>query len=156
MNTKTEDISELKSIIDDLKEKVKLYRFDYLTGLKQRRDFDYDLRNKLKEHSFYLCYYDVNNLHKVNRQFGFAKGDQLIRQVASDIQHQAIPHTTYRTSGDELYTICCKEPTEDVDNATRVVVYTQQGANADDILKILDGLMIKEKAKLKDRRAEDE
>ena len=106
--------------IQYLKEQVKLYRFDWLTGLKQRRDFDYDLRAKLKDHDFFLVYYDVDNLHKCNREKGFAEGDKLIRQVAGDIQHQAVPHTTYRTSGDELYAMCCKIPTTPVDNATSV------------------------------------
>ena len=52
--------------IEALKEKVKIYRFDFLTGLKQRRDFDHDLRKKFHNHDFFLCYYDVDNLHKTN------------------------------------------------------------------------------------------
>ena len=139
-----------------LKEQVKLYRFDWLTGLKQRRDFDFELRHKFKtEPSFYLCYYDVDNLHRTNREKGFAEGDRLIRQVAEDIQHQPIPHTTYRTSGDELYSICCKTPTEEVDNATMVSLHTKGYISIEEVLEQLDKLMIEAKTKKKTRRIDD-
>jgi len=141
--------------IANLKEKVKLYRFDWLTGLKQRRDFDHDLRKKFKDHDFFLVYYDVNNLHLCNRERGFAEGDRLIRQVSGDIQHQAVPHQTYRASGDEFYAICCKTPTHEVDNAT--MVYADSGAfdDADALLKMLDEMMITSKTRNKTRRVND-
>ena len=140
--------------IEFLREQVKLYRFDYLTGLKQRRDFEHDLRKKLKVDSFWLCYYDVNNLHKTNREQGFAEGDKLIRQVANDIQYQDIAHLAYRTSGDEFYAICCSEPTHEVENATMVKAFTEFDT-MDDLLDKLDKLMIEAKAKNKTRRATD-
>ena len=145
----------LEEEIESLREKVKIYRFDYLTGLKQRRDFDHDLRKKFDEHDFYLVYYDVDNLHKMNREHGFAEGDRLIRQVAADIQHQAIPHTTYRTSGDELYAICCKEPTHNVQNATNVAVDTAHYDTVDEAIKALDQFMIEAKNQKKTRRIND-
>ena len=142
--------------IRSLKETVKLYRFDYLTGLKQRRDFDHDLRKKWHaEHDFFLVYYDVNNLHRMNREKGFAEGDRLIRQVASDIQYQSVPHQTYRYSGDEFYAICCQEPTEEVDNATRVLDFSSKYVSVDAIMKALDELMVTSKAVHKTRREED-
>ena len=141
--------------IQYLKEQVKIYRFDWLTGLKQRRDFDHDLRAKFKEHDFFLCYYDVDNLHKCNREKGFAEGDRLIRQVASDIQHQAVPHITYRTSGDEMYAICCKAPTDEVANATMVMANSVNFQSVADMLDALDKLMIAHKTSKKTRRAED-
>ena len=145
----------LEEEIENLKEKVKIYRFDFLTGLKQRRDFDHDLRNKFEAHDFYLCYYDVDNLHKMNREHGFASGDRLIRQVASDIQHQSTPHNTYRASGDELYAICCKEPTDDVLNATMVYLNSELYDTVDELLDALDTLMIGAKSERKTRRADD-
>jgi len=141
--------------LEALQEKIKLYRFDFLTGLKQRRDFDHDLREKFSKKSFWLCYYDVNHLHKVNREKGFATGDQLIRQVANDIQYQDIPHSTYRTSGDEFYTICCEEPTKDVDNATLVYINTKTFDTIEQIMAQLDAMMISEKRRLKNRREDD-
>jgi len=141
--------------IEALKEKVKIYRFDFLTGLKQRRDFDHDLRKKFDHHDFFLCYYDVDNLHKVNREKGFAEGDRLIRQVASDIQHQSVPHQTYRTSGDELYAICCKAPTHKVQNATNVAIDTQHYDTVDKAIEALDQFMIEAKNQKKTRRAND-
>jgi GGDEF domain-containing protein len=142
--------------IEFLKEKVKLYRFDYLTGLKQRFDFDHDLRKKFKmTKKFFLGYYDINGLHKVNREKGFAEGDRLIVQVASDIKHQSIPHSTYRISGDEFYTICCQEPTRDVQNATYVYVSAKDFDTVDKMLKYLDDKMIEEKTRLKTRRIDD-
>ena len=145
----------LEEEIQYLKEQVKLYRFDWLTGLKGRRDFDYDLRAKFKNHDFYLAYYDVDNLHTTNRDRGFAEGDKLIRQVGGDIQHQAVPHTTYRTSGDEFYAMCCKVPTQPVDNATLVYVNSEKYDTVDSLLEELDRLMIEAKTKNKTRRLED-
>jgi len=141
--------------IEYLKEKVKLYRFDFLTGLKQRRDFDHDLRKKFNNHEFFLCYYDVDNLHKTNREKGFAAGDQLIRQVAGDIQHQSVPHITYRTSGDEIYAICCQEPTIKVTNATNVAADSKMFESVEKMLDFLDDQMIAAKAKKKTRRSDD-
>jgi GGDEF domain-containing protein len=145
-----------KEEIQYLKEQVKLYRFDYLTGLKQRFDFDYDIRKKFRGTTdFYVGYYDIDGLHKRNRTEGFAAGDQLIVQVASDISHQNIPHSTYRISGDEFYTICCDLPTEEVSNATYVSVYAKDFGNVDELLKALDDNMITEKTKRKTRRIDD-
>jgi GGDEF domain-containing protein len=142
--------------IESLKEQVKLYRFDWLTGLKGRRDFDYDLRKKFGSYDFFLCYYDVNDLHRCNREKGFAEGDRLIRQVAEDIQHQAIPHTTYRASGDEFYAICCDAPTVKVTNATNVTADSKLFKSADDMLKFLDEKMIDAKKQNKRRRKDDD
>jgi len=150
-----EKIEYLKEEIAVLKETVNIYRFCFLTGLKQRRDFDYDLRLKFKEHDFFVCYYDVDNLHKTNRDKGFAEGDRLIRQVAGDIQHQAVLHSTYRTSGDEIYAICCKQPTDDVENATMVKVHTEKFETIDEMTEELDRLMIEKKTVKKTRRMDD-
>jgi len=141
--------------IEFLKEQVKLYRFDWLTGLKGRRDFDYDLRKKFGRYDFFLCYYDVDNLHRMNRENGFAAGDRLIRQVAGDIQHQNIAHTTYRTSGDELYAICCNSPTTKVANATNVSADSKLFKSPDEMLDFLDEKMIEAKNQNKKRRKED-
>jgi GGDEF domain-containing protein len=142
--------------IEFLEEQVKLYRFDYLTGLKQRFDFDYELRKKFQANkNFYVCYYDVNNLHKTNREQGFAEGDRLIIQVACDIKHQNVPHSSYRTSGDEFYSICCEQSTHDVQNATMVCRNVADFDSTDKLLKELDRLMIEAKARLKTRRADD-
>jgi len=141
--------------IEYLKQQVSLYRYDFLTGLKGRRDFDFDIRNKFKEGDFYLCYYDVNNLHRINRDYSFAAGDSLIRQVANDIQHQSVPHTTYRTSGDEFYAICCNRSTENVDNATMVWEWSEEHETVESMIDALDKAMIAAKAKQKQRRKED-
>ena len=145
----------LEEEIDYLKEQVKLYRFDWLTGLKGRRDFDYDLRHKFLKHDFFLAYYDVNNLHQTNRDKGFAEGDRLIRQVCEDIRHQPLPHTTYRASGDEIFAICCQVTTDDVDNATMVSTHSEKHESVDEMLDYLDRQMIAKKAKLHTRREDD-
>ena len=156
MNYCEETIAMLKDDIECLKQKVKEYRYDYLTGLKGRRDFDYDIRSKFTSCTeFYVCYYDVNGLHRTNREQSFAAGDALIRQVANDIQHQKVAHTTYRTSGDEFYAICCGTPTHEVQNATMVCKNAEDFEDADALLKELDCLMIEAKTKLKTRRMDD-
>ena len=143
--------------LEACREAVKMYKYDFLTGLKGRRDFDFDLRHKFSMGiAFYVTYYDVNGLHSVNRNKGFDAGDALIRQVANDIQHQKIAHQTYRTSGDEFYAICCLEPTTDVANATMVMANSGEYQTPDEMLAQLDKLMIESKSKLKKRREDDE
>ena len=142
--------------IQYLKEKVALYRFDYLTGLRQRADFEYDLRKKFELGlPFTLCYYDVDHLHLTNRKQGFAEGDSLLRQVANDIRHQPVPHTTYRTSGDEFYAICCGKPTSIVANSTSVITVSTIHSTVDAMMHFLDMEMIKLKEKKNTRRKDD-
>ena len=142
--------------ISYLKAKIALYRYDYLTGLKMRRDFDYELRQQFSTGEvFYLVYYDIIGLHNTNRTYGFAAGDRLIRQVAADIQGKGDNQTVYRHSGDEFYAVCLSSPTGNVINASRVWVKSSCFQTVDAMLGALDTLMIKEKSKNFTRRIDD-
>ncbi len=113
--------------IDRLREQVKRYRFDYLTGMKMRIDFQHEVKAKFRAAKdsgvpFYLVMYDIDGLHEVNKD-GHARGDALILEVAYDIT--AIPHAccSYRVGGDEFMVVHNEEPKDyQVENATGTYV----------------------------------
>jgi diguanylate cyclase (GGDEF)-like protein/PAS domain S-box-containing protein len=57
---------------------------DPLTGLRNRRDFDRMLRTVPRE-SFAVLAIDVDNLKRVNDEFGHAAGDVLLRSIATTL-----------------------------------------------------------------------
>ena len=134
-----------------LREQIKLYRFDYLTGLKQKRDFEYDVRKKFSETDFYLAMWDINGLHEENRIHGYSNGDALIRRVSNDLQ--MLGGRIYRISGDEFVGIFCEAPiTITIDRTTNAIVNTEHYKDVDEAFDELDKLIIEEKKRLKRRR----
>jgi len=130
--------------IEALKEQVKLYRFDYVTGLKQRHDFEHDARTKFEQGSYYLTMYDIDGLHTVNRIKGYDVGDALIKRIANDIK--ILGGRSYRIGGDEFMTINCERPlTAKVRNTTYATIYTGDYDTFDEALKILDEAIIRKK-----------
>ena len=133
---------------------VKLYKFDHLTGVKMRRDFEVETRHKMKAQNFYLVMYDVVGLHKVNREQGVAAGDALVKQVVSDIQAQPSLWEVYRVGGDEFMALHFEQPIGDVDNATSGYVYSACYGTLGEMVEGVDKLVTQKKAKL-NRRRED-
>jgi len=68
------------------KNMVKTYKFDYLTGMKQRLDFEEETISKFERQRFYLAMVDITGLHTVNREQGYEAGDTLISKVANCIK----------------------------------------------------------------------
>ena len=144
-------------IIECLRKQVNLYRYDMLTGFMQRHDFNIDLKDLFRKNkSFYLLYYDVNNLHNVNREKGFAEGDALIKRVSERIIKVAPKSLYYRPTGDEFFVITECEPNSiDIDEATGLMLRSEAFKCSDEMLDMADKIMISLKSKLKNRRKTD-
>jgi len=138
------------------KNMVKLYKFDYLTGMKQRRDFEVETMHKLTNQKFWLAMFDVTGLHKVNRDKGFAAGDALIKQVATEIQGMATLWEVYRIGGDEFMALFFEEPDVDsIPNATGCSMHSNNFKSFGDLLDSVDRCVIDKKKSLGNRREDD-
>lgn len=133
---------------------VKLYRFDYLTGMKQRRDFEHETRHKFNSQEFYLTMYDITGLHAINRSKGYDAGDTLVRQVANDIQHQNDVWEVYRIGGDEFMLISFTPPTKDIANTTSATVQSKEYLTFSSMVTSVDKIVTAKKAKLHRRRSD--
>jgi len=158
LNHIQEELIHLKKENEYLKEQIRKYRYDFLTGLKQRHDFEYEVRHffKIFPDGFWLYFIDINNLHTINREQGYDKGDEVIRQVANDLEHLFPNSICYRIGGDEFYMICFDQIIEKIkiDNATVIGMHTSAFNSAEDIMSKLDKKMIEKKKKLKRRKTD--
>lgn len=133
---------------------VKLYKFDYLTGFKQRRDFEYETNHKLKTQEFYLTMYDVVGLHKVNREKGYDAGDSLIRAVANCIVNTKGLWEVYRIGGDEFMALHFEYPEECLSSVTMATVHSSSFTTLDEMITEVDRAVTTKKQEL-NRRRED-
>lgn len=148
-------LNDHKNIIASLENKIRLYRFDYLTGLKQRHDFEVETAKKMKHEDFFLCMYDVTGLHKINRERGYSCGDALVKSVANQIQHTENLVEVYRIGGDEFMAIYTTRPNPDeILDATGAYVYSLDFNCFYDMVDAVDKLVVNKKTKLCRRRAD--
>ncbi len=137
------------------KNMVRLYKYDHLTGMKMRRDFEVETRAKMLAQEFVLVMYDAVGLHRVNREEGYEAGDALIRQVAMDIQGIEGVWETYRIGGDEFIAILFDGSYyTEINNTTSAFVCSRDYTCFSKMLADVDSLVTKKKAKL-NRRRED-
>ena len=103
--------------VDRLEKEVQKYKFDPVTGLKGRRDFNNRFgrlfrmteKQQGKEETadkFVAVLIDVDNLHQINRQSGYQSGDDTLFRIGRELslvcrRTQAIA-TPYRIGGDEF------------------------------------------------------
>ena len=88
-----------------------LYIHDALTGIYNRRGFEklasemFDKAKKQKKSTMILCM-DMDNLKKVNDQYGHRHGDLSLRAISEALQHAATNHEICaRVGGDEFSVI---------------------------------------------------
>jgi len=134
---------------------IKLYKFDHITGMKQRHDFEVETAHKMTNQVFYLAMIDITGLHAINRNEGYAAGDALIRKVASDIQHSEALWECYRIGGDEFMALYFDIPTTEIENTTMCVEYSGNFENLNDLVKAVDIKVTAAKQRL-NRRREDQ
>lgn len=141
------------SLVNHWQNIVRLYKFDHLTGLKQRYDFEVETMHKMTKQKFWLVMADVNGLHSTNRNKGYSAGDSLVKQVAYDLQHYSGTWEVYRIGGDEFCALFF-EKNEDIEiqNATCAGVCSADYDNFNDMFKAVDRLVIEKKNKLRRRR----
>ncbi|KAA0547500.1 diguanylate cyclase [Bacillus sp. BGMRC 2118] len=98
------DISDRKNYEEELK---RLAFQDPLTGLPNRRLFIdqlmHEIENNSKLHSFTLFYLDLDNLKKINDQFGHNIGDKILIEFGEKLK-QSVRETDIvcRMGGDEF------------------------------------------------------
>ena len=95
-------------------ELVNKYRYDKMTDLKQRIDFDESFDNMIRNLvfsniRFTFILIDINGLHALNREpekGGYLAGDELIKSVARSLIVAFNKSLIYRIGGDEFAVLC--------------------------------------------------
>jgi len=100
-------IEQYESEIKRLKEEILKYKYDNLTRLPLRSDFIQHMDNLLNEvkmfhRHFIFIMIDVNDLKKINTDFGYVYGDAYIKRVANDLISTFNEYNIYRIGGDEF------------------------------------------------------
>lgn len=162
--SKEELIEKYKKILVEnrkLYDVINDYKYDFLTGLKMRKDFIEDMESLKLEHesSLYVTFFDINNLHNINREMGYLYGDLVIKDTVNDIQSlcKSFGHTYlfYRIGGDEFILIHDIElDFSKIENVTYSTLPLNKYEDTEDLLSELDRLNI-EKKKLLRRRSID-
>jgi GGDEF domain-containing protein len=136
-----------------LREQLELYSKNYVTGLLGRHKFMQTLTWKFNHEKFYLTMYDVNGLHRINREDGYASGDCLLRRVAKCIQEHEETSNSFHIGGDDFFVISKTEPTiYECKETTSAYVYSGDYSTIEQMLNAVDKKVIELKDKLKRRR----
>ena len=164
----SDEVELLKKQIKDLEQTVNKYKYDYLTGFKMRIDYEeaivraeYDINNNDSEYTFIII--DLDGLHNINRTHGYEYGDNIIKKLSIMLSGMFCPSDIYRIGGDEFMVISKGGidiiKIEMLDKISVKVTYcyefvrrTEDRININDILKVLDGCLIKKKSILKRRK----
>ena len=105
------EINILKRKIKYLEQEVNTYKYDYLTGLLTRIDFEKKFKEYVEDHNrfnkpFTLSIVDVNDLHNININSGYDIGDKRIVEVSLFLQETFVHSDIYRIGGDEFAILC--------------------------------------------------
>lgn len=97
----------LEARIKALEEEVIKYKYDHLTGLSARIDFQpmYETfmhDSNIFQKPFVLAIVDINNLKIINDNDGYLVGDSIIVSVANALSHILHDSNIFRIGGDEF------------------------------------------------------
>jgi len=140
---------------------VKKYKFDSMTGLMGKQDFNDKLDRVFEEHEFTNAQFtfvlvDINNLHNINRLEGMEAGDNLIISVAEQLRNYFSIDQVYRIGGDEFAVIVrdtvksykqVKEDLGSLQGASFVAERSKGYINPRQLIKTVDKKLTKLKAK---------
>jgi diguanylate cyclase (GGDEF)-like protein len=123
-------LSALKST---LKQEKEYSRIDFLTGIRNRRDFielvNIEIsRARRYEHPFTMACIDLDNFKTVNDCFGHTTGDILLRLVAQTIRENIRDTDTVARLGGDEFAILMPETGR---NAAEVILQKVQKINLD-------------------------
>jgi diguanylate cyclase (GGDEF)-like protein len=100
-------VKKLKAEVRDLKNLIKQYKYDDLTGFLKRADFNdrfdelwYEWENF--GHRFIVAMVDLNGLHELNREMSFEAGDEFITETADQLKELFEDTNIFRVGGDEF------------------------------------------------------
>ena len=124
----------------NLKEKTNKYaNADNLTNLYNHRGFQEVLAVELQkakesETPLSIVMFDVNNISKINRELGHAKGDEVIKLLAEKIkQNIRSSDKAGRYGGDEIAVILPNTSTADAKYLAEFITYTLSCCFVDDV-----------------------
>lgn len=138
----------------ELKRQINSYKYDHLTGLKLRYDFETEVQGLLDNGAtFYMTMVDVDGLHTVNREYGIKSGDALIQSVAAACKKAPNAIHVYRIGGDEFVIIHTSEISTIFKNAKHATIFSKHYEFVCDMLRDVDKLVTTEKMKTDRRRA---
>lgn len=148
-----------------LRTQIKKYKYDSMTGLLGRADFNEDFDNLWYEHktfgnNFILVIIDLNGLHEINRDYGFAAGDRFIIDTSDIIKSLFGDAAAYRTSGDEFFLLKrgkdCTSIRERLEHIPNAEFYGVESKNdfksASEMFNYCDNKVIEKKEKNKTKR----
>ncbi len=100
-------IMMLEARVKALEEEVIKYKYDHLTGLPVRIDFEPLFENfmhdcNIFQKPFVLAIVDINNLHNINEDDGYLVGDSVIISVSKALSHILHDSNIFRIGGDEF------------------------------------------------------
>lgn len=109
----------LHARITELETEVVKYKYDHLTGLPVRIDFqpmyesfmhDWTIFQKL----FILAIVDINNLKNINDNTGYLVGDSIILSISNTLSHILHDSNIFRIGGDEFAILSRTETVESI------------------------------------------
>lgn len=86
-----------------------LVYYDSTTHCKSRYYYDNIAKTRFQNEECYVVYIDINNLKKINDNYGHYKGTELIRNISKALLSLKHVHEVCRVGGDEFLLICDKE-----------------------------------------------
>ncbi len=102
------DRSNQEVIRQRLQELEKIAMLDHLTQLANRRNLDHELQRIMQEHQrmkipvgFFMI--DVDHFKRFNDTYGHDVGDQVLKLIASVLQHNSRPFDTFGRFGGEEF-----------------------------------------------------
>jgi len=140
---------------------VKKYKFDSMTGLMGKQDFNDKLDRVFEEHEFTDAQFtfvliDINNLHNINKIEGMEAGDNLIISVAEQLRKKFSIDQVYRIGGDEFAIIVrdtvksfkqVKEDLSSLQGASFIAERSKGYIHPRQLIKTVDKKLTKLKAK---------
>ena len=124
----------------DLLEKTNKYaNTDTLTTLYNHRGFQEVLANEIQKSEetntpLSIIMFDINNISKINRELGHAKGDEVIRLLAEKIKQNARSNDKAgRYGGDEIALILPNTNTNDAKYLAEYITYCLSCCFVDDV-----------------------
>ena len=122
------------------KEKTNKYaNADNLTNLYNHRGFQEILASELKkaeetDSPLSIVMFDINNISKINRELGHAKGDEVIKLLAEKIKQNIRSNDKAgRYGGDEIAVILPNTKTSDAKYLAEYITYTLSCCFVDDV-----------------------
>lgn len=144
---------------------------DGLTGVLNRAAYKESVAKIDKQNplDFACVYFDVNELHICNNNYGHAAGDEMLIYIANTLKEVFFGHNIYRVGGDE-FLVFCENTSQDVvkrniENFAKQLEpkkyhvsigmsYRSQNTNTEEMVREAEKRMYDEKAKYYQKKEE--